>query len=78
MLRLLRLRDPPPRGSGLARENAPSQGVIAHHESEVAELRADRDLAVAYLKAAMESLNDPVLKTVGMRILVEPENHAHA
>jgi probable addiction module antidote protein len=105
------------------------KGVISHHESEVAELRADRDLAVEYLKAAMESLDDPenraagllalrtvaeaygglgavaaetgisreslyralspkgnptlktllaVLKTVGMRLSVEPENHAHA
>ena len=105
------------------------KGVISHHESEVSELRADRDLAVEYLKAAMESLDDPdnraagllalrtvaeaygglgavaaeagisreslyralspkgnptlktllaVLKTVGMRLSVEPENHAHA
>lgn len=105
------------------------KGVTAHHESEVAELRVDRDLAVEYLKAAMESLDDPdnraagllalrtvaeaygglgavaaeagisreslyralspkgnptlktllaVLKTVGMRLSVEPENHAHA
>lgn len=105
------------------------KGAIPHHESEVAELRADRDLAVEYLKAAMESLDDPenraagllalrtvaeaygglgavaaeagisreslyralspkgnptlktllaVLKTVGMRLSVEPENHAHA
>jgi probable addiction module antidote protein len=105
------------------------KGVISHHEREVAELRADRDLAVEYLKAAMESLDDPenraagllalrtvaeaygglaavaaeagisreslyralspkgnptlktllaVLKTVGMRLSVEPENHVHA
>jgi probable addiction module antidote protein len=105
------------------------KGVISHHEREVAELCADRDLAVEYLKAAMESLDDPdnraagllalrtvaeaygglgavaaeagisreslyralspkgnptlktllaVLKTVGMRLSVEPENHAHA
>lgn len=105
------------------------KGVISHHEREVAELRADRDLAVEYLKAAMESLDDPenraagllalrtvaeahgglaavaaeagisreslyralspkgnptlktllaVLKSVGMRLSVEPENHAHA
>ena len=33
------------------------EGVTSHHESEVAELRVDRDLAVEYLKAAMvESL----------------------
>ena len=105
------------------------KSVTSHHESEVVELRADRDLAVEYLKAAMESLDDPenraagllalrtvaeaygglgavaaeagisreslyralspkgnptlktllaVLKTVGMRLSVEPENHAHA
>lgn len=104
-------------------------GVASHHEREVAELRNDRELAVEYLKAAMESLDDPddraagllalrtvaeaygglgavaaeagisreslyralspkgnptlrtllaVLKTVGMRLSVEPEQHAHA
>ncbi len=105
------------------------KGVISHHEQEVAELRADRELAVEYLKTAMESLDDPddraagllalrtvaeacgglgavaaeagisrealyralspkgnptlktllaVLKTVGLRLSVEEENHAHA
>lgn len=105
------------------------KGAVSHHEAEVAELRADRELAVEYLKAAMESLDDPndraagllalrtvaeaygglgavaaeagisreslyralspkgnptlktlvaVLKTVGLRLSVEPENHAHA
>ena len=34
-------------------------GVISHHDREVAELRADRGLAVEYLKAAMASLDDP-------------------
>ncbi|MDD3883623.1 MAG: putative addiction module antidote protein [Gallionella sp.] len=99
---------------------------ISHHETEIAELRADRELAIQYLKAAMESLDNPedraagllalrtvaeaygglgavaaeagisreslyralspkgnptlktllaVLKTVGMRLSVEPENH---
>lgn len=103
--------------------------VVSHHEAEVAELRADRELAVEYLKVAMESLDDPddraagllalrtvaeaygglgavateagisreslyralspkgnptlktllaVLKTVGMRLSVEPEHHARA
>jgi probable addiction module antidote protein len=33
--------------------------AVSHHEREVAELRADRELAVEYLKAAMESLDDP-------------------
>ena len=105
------------------------KGTVSHHEAEVAELRADRQLAVEYLKAAMESLDDPddraagllalrtvaeaygglgavaadagisrealyralspkgnptlktllaVLKTVGLRLSVEPEKHAHA
>ena len=35
------------------------KGVVSHHDREMAELRADRDLAVKYLKAAMESLDDP-------------------
>ena len=103
--------------------------AVSHHVREVAELRADRELAVEYLKAAMESLDDPenraagllalrtvaeaygglgvvaaeagisreslyrtlsprgnptlktlvaVLKTVGMRLSVEPEKHARA
>ena len=105
------------------------KGVASHHEREVAELRADRELAIQYLKAAMEALDDPddraggllalrtvaeaygglgavaaeagisrkslyralspkgnptlktllaVLKTVGMRLSVEPERHVHA
>lgn len=105
------------------------KGVVSHHEAEVAELRADRELAVEYLKVAMESLDNPddrsagllalrtvaeaygglgavateagisreslyralspkgnptlktllaVLKTVGMRLSVEPEHHASA
>jgi len=100
---------------------------VSHHDAEIAELRADRGLAVEYLKAAMESLDDPdnraggllalravaeaygglgivaagagvsretlyrtlspkgnptlktliaVLKTVGLRLSVEPEMHA--
>jgi len=102
---------------------------VSHHDAEVAELRADRELATQYLKAAMESLDDPndraagllalrsvaeaygglgavaeeagisreslyralsprgnptlktliaVLKTVGLRLSVEAESHAHA
>lgn len=105
------------------------KGAVSHHATEVAELRADRELTIAYLKVAMESLDDPnnraagllalrtvaeaygglgavaaeagisreslyralspkgnptlktllaVLKTVGLRLSVEPENHAHA
>ena len=104
------------------------KGVVSHHERERTELHADRELAVEYLKAAMESLDDPddraagllalrtvaqaygglgvvaaeagisreslyralspkgnptlktllaVLKTVGLRLSVQSENHAH-
>lgn len=35
------------------------RGVISHHEREVAELRADHELAIEYLKAAMTSLDNP-------------------
>jgi probable addiction module antidote protein len=35
------------------------KGAVSHHEREIEELRADRELAVAYLKAAMEALDDP-------------------
>jgi len=34
-------------------------GVVSHHEWEVKELRADREFAVEYLKAALESLDNP-------------------
>jgi len=105
------------------------KGAVSHHEAEVAELRADHELALEDLKAAMESLDDPedrgagllalrtvaeaygglgavaaeagisreslyralspkgnptlktllaVLKTVGLRLSVTREDHAHA
>lgn len=41
-------------------------GTESHHERELAELHADRIFAVEYLKA------------VGMKLSVEPENHAAA
>ena len=34
-------------------------GVASYHEWEVEELRRDREFAVEYLKAALESLEDP-------------------
>ena len=37
-----------------------------HHEREVEELRADHELAVEYLKAAMESLDDPDARAAGL------------
>jgi DNA-binding phage protein len=41
--------------------------VVSHHEREVAELREDRELAVEYLKAAMESLDDPDNRAVEVK-----------
>ena len=43
--------------------------AISHHEREVAELRADRELAVEYLKVAMESLDDPDDRAAGLLAL---------
>jgi probable addiction module antidote protein len=45
------------------------KAAVSHHELEVAELRADRDLAVEYLKAAMESLDDPDDRAAGLLAL---------
>lgn len=47
---------------------------VSHHESEVDELRADREQAIAYLKVAMESLDDPHDRAAGLlaiRAIVE-------
>lgn len=45
------------------------KGVVPHHDREVAELRADRELAVQYLKAAMEALDDPDERAGGLLAL---------
>lgn len=45
------------------------KGTVSHHEAELAELRADRELAVEYLKAAMESLDDPQNRAAGLLAL---------
>lgn len=44
-------------------------GAVSHHAAEVVELRADRDLAVEYLKAAMESLDNPDDRAAGLLAL---------
>ena len=44
-------------------------GAVSHDSLEVAELRADRDLAVEYLKAAMQSLDDPEDRAAGLLAL---------
>ena len=43
--------------------------AVSHHEKEVAELRADRELAVEYLRAAMEALEDPEARGGGLLAL---------
>jgi DNA-binding phage protein len=43
--------------------------AVSHHERELAELRADRELAVEYLKAAMKSLDDPNNRAAGLLAL---------
>lgn len=45
------------------------KGVVSHHEREVAELSSDRELAVAYLKAAIESLDNPDDRAGGLLAL---------
>ncbi|VWC25203.1 transcriptional regulator [Burkholderia lata] len=37
----------------------PPKDAVSHHDAEIAELRADPDLAVAYASVAMESLGHP-------------------
>lgn len=49
--------------------NKKIKAAISHHEREVAELRADKELAVEYLKAAMESLDDPDDRAAGLLAL---------
>jgi DNA-binding phage protein len=44
----------------------PLNGVVSHHKREVAELAANRELAVEYLKAAMQSLDKPEDRAAGL------------
>lgn len=44
-------------------------GAVSHHEQEVTELQADRELAVEYLKSAMESLDNPDDRAAGLLAL---------
>ena len=43
--------------------------VVSHHEREVAELRADHELAIEYLKAVMESMRNPDDRAAGLLAL---------
>ncbi|MBL3955604.1 transcriptional regulator, partial [Bacteroides thetaiotaomicron] len=45
------------------------KGAVSHHDAEVAELGADRGPAVAYLRDALESLDDPVDRAAGLLAL---------
>lgn len=63
----------------------PVNASVSHTDETIKELRADRQFAVQYLKAALAELDDPdnraagllaVLKSVGMRLSVEPESLA--
>lgn len=42
---------------------------MSHHVIEIDELRADRELVVEYLKAAMKSLHDPDNRSAGLLAL---------
>lgn len=44
-------------------------GVLSHHEWEIEELRADREFAVEYLKAALELLEGPDDRAAGLTAL---------
>lgn len=46
-----------------------TKAAISHHEAELAELKADPELAVEYLKAAMASLDDPDNRAAGLLAL---------
>lgn len=45
------------------------KAAVSHHERELAELRADRELAAEYLKAALEALDDPNDRAGGLLAL---------
>ncbi|WP_175032194.1 helix-turn-helix domain-containing transcriptional regulator [Burkholderia lata] len=45
------------------------KAAISQHDAEVAELGADRELAVACLRVAMESLDDPDNRAAGLLAL---------
>ena len=49
--------------------NKKLKAVVSHHDREVAELREDRELAVEYLKAAMESIDNPEDRATGLLAL---------
>ena len=46
-----------------------TKASVSHNAREIAELAADRELAVEYLKAAMESLDNPDDRAAGLLAL---------
>ena len=51
------------------------KAAVSHHDLEVAELRADRELAVEFLKAAMESLDNLItVQLVFLRFALWPRH----
>ena len=45
------------------------RNAVSHREREIVELRADRTMAVAYLRQAMSSLDDPEDRGAGLLAL---------
>lgn len=43
--------------------------AVSHDDREIEELKADRELAVEYLREAMEALNDPDDRSAGLLAL---------
>lgn len=43
--------------------------MVPHHEAEIAELRADRELASRYLQEAIRALNNPQERAAGLLAL---------
>lgn len=46
-----------------------NQRAVSHHEREVQELREDHELAVAYLREALQALDDPAERAGGLLAL---------
>jgi len=42
---------------------------VSHHEREVMELRADRELSVEYMKMAIQALGNPDESAAALRVL---------
>lgn len=43
--------------------------AVSHHQREIEELRADRELGATYLKFALQSLGDPHDRAAGLLAL---------